>query len=324
MKTPHIVIGLVYILISGICCNAQEIPQTEISNGMIHAKIYLPDSSIGYYRATRFDWSGVMPYLEHDGHQYFGKWFEKYDPKVHESVMGPVEEFSPIGYEHAAVGGNFLKIGVGTLVKPEETKYNKFKLYEIRNHGSWQVTEKSNELIFKHVLKDQNYAYDYVKRIYLPEGKSEMVLSHQFTNTGKSTIETQVYNHNFFQIDSLNIGPGYVLKFPDKISINGRLRGIGEYAEIAENEIRFIKDIQNGSQVYIESIMGPGEKSPDYTFSIENKKARAGVKIQGNNPISRLALWSATKTICPEPYINIKVAPGETIFWDITYTFYSF
>jgi len=158
MKIQHLIIGFVYTFFSWNFAYSQEIPQAEISNGLITAKLYLPDSSHGYYRATRFDWSGLIPSLEHDGHQYFGKWFEKYDPKAHESVMGPVEEFSPIGYENAAIGASFLKIGVGTLVKPEEESYNKFKLYEIQNHGSWQVIEKSNELTFKHILRIKNTA----------------------------------------------------------------------------------------------------------------------------------------------------------------------
>ena len=54
----------------------QEVPQANISNGLINATIYLPDQQKGYYRATRFDWSGIIPVLEHDGHSYFGKWFK--------------------------------------------------------------------------------------------------------------------------------------------------------------------------------------------------------------------------------------------------------
>ena len=40
-----------------------QFPQAEISNGQIHAKLYLPDPQKGYYRATRFDWSGVISSL---------------------------------------------------------------------------------------------------------------------------------------------------------------------------------------------------------------------------------------------------------------------
>ena len=141
MYIPRLMIVLVSIFLYGNITFSQEIPQTEISNGLIHAKLYLPDSSDGYYQSTRFDWSGVMPSLEHDGHQYFGKWFDKYNPKTHDAIMGPVEEFGPVGYDEPAVGERFLKIGVGTLVKPEEEQYNKFKTYEIANHGHWEVIQ---------------------------------------------------------------------------------------------------------------------------------------------------------------------------------------
>ncbi len=303
---------------------AQHSPQIDISNDLVKAKIYLPDFDDGYYRATRFDWSGVMPYLEHDGHSYFGKWFKNYDPRVHESVMGPVEEFVPFGYKEANIGESFLKIGVGTLVKPEESKYNAFKLYEISNKGKWEVSAKSNKVEFKHILNDDKYAYKYIKQIGLPEGKSEMIISHEFTNTGNQRIETEVYNHNFFFIDSVNIGSGYVVKFPFNVVAKNKVKGIGTFAEIEKNTIKFINDLQEGDQVYIESVTGYDLNSEAYDITIENKKTGAGVKIHCDRPLFKLVFWSAYKTVCPEPYISIKVEPGETVTWQITYSFYSF
>src|SRR5258708_4754985 len=76
-----------------------QFPQAEISNGIIKARLYLPDAANGYYRGSRFDWSGVMPELEYKGHTYFGKWFEEYSPTLHDAIMGPVEAFSPVGYD---------------------------------------------------------------------------------------------------------------------------------------------------------------------------------------------------------------------------------
>ena len=35
-------------------------PSAEIDNEHVRMRLYLPDSVIGYYRATRFDWSGVI------------------------------------------------------------------------------------------------------------------------------------------------------------------------------------------------------------------------------------------------------------------------
>lgn len=302
---------------------AQDIPQVEISNGLVNAKLYLPDPDNGYYRATRFDWSGVIPHLEHDGHTYFGKWFKHYDPKVHESIMGPVEAFAAIGYEEAQVGENFLKIGVGTLIKPAELEYSKFKTYDISNHGTWFISKKSNSVEFKHILNTEKFSYEYVKHIVLPTGESELVINHEFTNTGNKTLETTVFNHNFFFIDNKKIGKGYNIKFPYKINTQGRVKGINEFAKIENSEIRFIKGLQEGEQVYIESIKGYDMDAMDYHIQIENKNTGAGVKIHGGSPLSKLIFWSAHKTVCPEPYINIKANPGETITWKIIYTFYS-
>src|SRR5438445_359714 len=63
-------------------------PQTEISNGMLRAKVYLPDREKGFYRGMRFDWAGVMASLEYKGHGYFGPFFEKFDPVVSDVEIG--------------------------------------------------------------------------------------------------------------------------------------------------------------------------------------------------------------------------------------------
>ena len=67
---------------------AADPPQAEISNGVVSARLYLPDAQDGYYRATRFDWSGQVASVEYKGHKYFGQWFEKSDPKHHDSHHG--------------------------------------------------------------------------------------------------------------------------------------------------------------------------------------------------------------------------------------------
>src|SRR5438876_3633373 len=57
-------------------------PQIEISNEAIRAKLYSPDAADGFYRATRFDWSGVIHSLVYQGHDYYGPWFSQFDPAV--------------------------------------------------------------------------------------------------------------------------------------------------------------------------------------------------------------------------------------------------
>src|SRR3954469_7494680 len=87
---------------------AMGIPTAEISNGKPRALLYLPDAHRGFYRSTRFDWSGVIGSLEYKGHQFYSPWFTKTDPSVRDfiykgtdiiasaqsSMVGPAEEFS--------------------------------------------------------------------------------------------------------------------------------------------------------------------------------------------------------------------------------------
>ena len=61
-------------------------PEAQISNGHITAKLYLPDAQRGFYRSTRFDWSGVIASLEYRGHQFYAPWFTGTDPSVRDFV----------------------------------------------------------------------------------------------------------------------------------------------------------------------------------------------------------------------------------------------
>ena len=80
---------------------AADFPSAEIANGQIRAKIYLPDPKNGYYRATRFDWSGVISSLKYKGHDYFGQWFETYNPKTHDDFVRKLCEKRTIDCEQA-------------------------------------------------------------------------------------------------------------------------------------------------------------------------------------------------------------------------------
>src|ERR1700685_2832108 len=43
-------------------------PHAEIANSVMQVRLYLPDAASGFYRGTRFDWSGVVGDLQYPGH----------------------------------------------------------------------------------------------------------------------------------------------------------------------------------------------------------------------------------------------------------------
>ncbi len=52
------------------------------SNGLITARILLPDAQKGFYRGTRFDWSGGAHSLAYRGQEFYGPWFDKTSASV--------------------------------------------------------------------------------------------------------------------------------------------------------------------------------------------------------------------------------------------------
>jgi hypothetical protein len=302
---------------------SEDVPTAAISNGIVQADLYLPDEKIGYYRGTRFDWAGVVPKLEYKGHQYFGQWFDKYDPKLHDAIMGPVEEFMALGFEEAASGGEFLKIGVGTLVRPDGKNYSFAKTYEIKNGGKWSFKRRKQKMEFTHILQDAaGYSYIYKKTLRLVKGKAFLVLEHSLKNTGKKAIETSVYNHNFFTIDQEATGPNVKISFPFNIKAEGK--GFGTIAATVDNAIIYNKLLPKNEQVFSSGVQGFGGTAKDYHIRIENIKTKAGVVITSDRPVEKCVFWACSTTSCPEPYIKISALPGQEMKWEIRYEFYTF
>jgi len=318
---PLMLSGLILATISACKFQETEFPEAEITNKIIKAKLYLPDKDKGYYRSTRFDHSGIIPSLKVNGHEYFGQWFEKHDPEIHDAIMGPVEEFGALDFIEAEPGETFVKIGVGTLTKPDERRYSFSRLYPVVNHGKWSIKKKSDRVEFIHELNDKDYSYVYSKTVRLVSGKAEMELVHSLKNTGKKTIETLVYNHNFFVIDNQKVGSDYSIIFPWKPQGEGL--GFGTLAEIDENKIFFLRELIQGESVFCSSFEGFSSSYLDYDIRIENKKVGAGVRITCDQPLFRQAFWACWTTPCPEPYIMIKAEPGQVFSWTIKYEFYN-
>jgi hypothetical protein len=316
-------LGLVLLRWNSYASPDKGVPFARISNSLVKATLLLPDKEKGYYQATRFDWSGVIESLEFNGHSYFGQWFKKYDPKNHESIKGPVEEFEPIGYDDTKVGDRFIKIGVGALSKTSDKPYSSFTLYDIENGGSWKVKKKKDVVEFTQELKDDSgYSYIYTKTVHLVKGKPQLVLEHKLKNTGSKNLETNVYDHNFFTIDNELTGPNIRIKFP--FDINGTGRGLGTIAELKGKEINYLRELKDKEDMYIGSLNGYSTDASDYDFRIENHKSGAGVRIRGDKPLVKLVFWANPNTSCPEPYIHIKAEPGQEFKWKIEYEFYTF
>jgi len=313
----------ILLLTLALASAAADYPEAQISNGMLKVKLLLPDAQSGYYRGTRFDWSGAISSLQFQGHEYFGKWFERYDPKIHDAIMGPVEEFltngTGLGYGEAKPGESFVKIGVGAIRKPEEPAFRQFETYDIADNGKWTINKTASFVEFTQVLSDtRGYAYTYKKTVRLVPGKPELMLEHRLWNTGKKPISTSVYEHNFYMLDHQPAGPDYRVRFPFDVHPLADLHGV---AEARGKELTFLKELPDGQSVF-SAMDGFGESPRDYDIRVENRKAGIGVRQTSDRPLAKLVLWSIRTTVCPEAFIDFTAAPGQKVTWRIKYEFY--
>jgi len=313
-----------FLLIAALACLAAGSPEAEISNGVLHVKLLLPNAQTGYYRGTRFDWSGVISSLQYKSHEYFGKWFDRYDPKIHDAIMGPVEEFltagAGLGYADAKPGENFVKIGVGAIRKPDEPAFQQFHTYEIADNGKWTVATTGNSVRFTQELPDtRGYAYIYTKTARLTPGKPELVLEHTLRNTGSRPIATSVYEHNFYMLDHQPAGPAYIVRFPFDVHPQADLHGA---AEARGREFVYLKELPEGESIFT-PMEGFGNTSRDYDIRVENSKAGIGVRQTSDRPISKMNFWSIRTTVCPEAFIDLHIDPGQAASYRISYEFYT-
>jgi hypothetical protein len=300
-------------------------PKASISNGLIHAVVYLPDAKNGYYRGSRFDWSGVVGCLAYKGHTYFGVWFPHYDPLLHDAITGPVEEFrprdaSPLNYDQAKPSELFVKPGVGVLRRIDDGPFKFSAPYPIVDGGKWAVRSRGGRVSFRQDLKGPSgISYLYKKVLKLDKHRPVLILEHEMKNTGGRTIETDVYNHDFFMLDGVPTGSGMVVRFPFEPKAEP---GFANGARIDGKEIHYDRELQTG-ETASSSLTGFSSNVSDFDFIVENKNSGVGVEQTGDLPISSIFFWSIRTTICPEAYVHLKIAPGETAHWTIRYRFYA-
>ena len=312
-------------LVAVAASRADDAPSAEITNGLVTARLYLPDPLRGHYRGTRFDWAGDIYSLRYAGHEFSGPWFDSYDPLRHDAIMGPVEEFlsgeSSLGYAEAKPGEGFVRIGVGVVRKPEEKPYERFRTYEIVDAGKRTTVPERDRVTFEHELSGPGgYAYVYRKTIALLPGQPVMTIAHSLRNVGTRPIETEQYNHNFFVLDQAATGPDTSVRFA--FDPQGTTdRGLGQLALLRGRELVFPSELHPKQSVFTE-LTGFGSTPEHYDIRVENRKAGTGVRIQGDRPLEKLVFWSIRTTACPEPYVKLRVEPGQEQAWTLRYELY--
>ena len=306
-------------------------PHKMIDNGIVSAKVYVPDT-FGFYRATRFDHAGMVTHITYKGQDYGRYWFVKTSPVVrnfsydadglvannNNIAAGPVEEFGENGFDAAGLGGRFLKIGVGILQRDND-KYDRFHTYRILNQGKRTTTATNTSVRFDQVISGDpsGYGYSYTKTVRLVPGKPTLIIEDRLKNTGSKPIDTTVYNHHFTTLSPGNEAIELVAPFK-----------LANVRPMPEDVIKF----DGARMTYLRGLTGQEQVASDLTgftnavsdndFRITNTKSGYGVRIRADMPVSRLLWWSVPSTMSIEPYMDVKLKPGEEKRWSHTMDYY--
>ena len=308
-------------------------PKLSLTEGPVQLTVYLPDAKTGYYRGSRFDWSGAVGRVTYKGHTFFGPWHAKHDPTGQDAIEGTAEEFSmfkPLGFDEVRAGGVFYKIGVGGLVRVEapvkdkktgkmvEQEYGFWRGHKIAKPGPWRISHGKTWVQFVQDFTGQRgWGWHYTKRISLVKGSPAFTISRRLENTGSKTIDTTHYCHHFTIIDDEPIGPDYRVALPFAALIE-ELKGTP--VRIEGREIVFPEALTEGKTVWVR--LGGLRGSPlDNGATIRNRKTGASLTITGDREVVRYCFWSTRLATCPEPFVAVKLAGHTSMNWSNTYTF---
>jgi hypothetical protein len=293
----------------------------RLSDGRMQMFVAVPGAT-GTYCGTRFSWAGIISEVTCGEHHLFGPWQPGPLPlDAHDNVSGTAGEFGmgiagmppPLGFDEAAPGGCFVKIGVGVLRRPDAQPYKFSRAYELVDAPAWEVTGDNRRVEMRQRLAFSGFGYDYTHTVELLPGGDGFVTRHRLTNTGDNPIDQCHYSHNFFVLDRQPVGPDYEVDFP---FTPDPAFGAESAAFVDGRCLGFRRPLQNAVFAMLTGFSGG---VADNRVSVRNRRTGLAVTVTGDRPIVRYHFFAAPGAVCPEPFVEIHAAPGETIAWEHRY-----
>jgi len=290
---------------------------TVLENKRLRVEIIDPNQQSRYH-GPRFEWSGMVWQITLDGRHTFCRTSDVRD--VIDSGVGLAEEAAePLGFDEIGEGGDFVKLGIGVLRKHNNEPYGFWKPYPIVDAPKFEVASTPPSLTHTQVLRGpRGWGYRYSKTVALAGDKPALTITHEIENIGTKPISTTQYNHNFMIFDNNPVGPGYSACFGFKPAIDGDfdLRGIVEFADSCVGYRRAF----DGKPLFV-AIKGFADSIEHNRIIVQHHQSDTGVGIAGDFPLAKLHFFTTPEMICPEPFVDLDVEPGEKQQWTRIYTF---
>lgn len=276
----------------------------------------------GTYCGTRFSWAGIIREVTWGEHHLFGPW--QPGPlvlDVHDNVSGTAGEFGmgiadmppPLGFDAAGAGDCFIKIGVGILRRPDKLAYEFFGQYEWVETAPWQTEAKQTRIDMRQQLACNDFGYDYTHTIELLPDAPGFVTRHRLMNTGCKPIYQTHYSHNFVVLDRCMIDTNYEITFPFSPA-----PAFDDNSDVFmdDNRLSFQRALKAPVFAMLDGFKG---ERADNQVTVRNRKTGLQLCITGDSPIVRYHFFASPGAVCPEPFVPVNAAPGETVTWEYRY-----
>jgi hypothetical protein len=230
--------------------------------------------------------------------------------------IGLCNEFgimTPIGFASTPVGENFPKLGVGLLHRADDKPYSFFRPYPITPFAMrWEAQAERAVTIVTEPAPCRGYAVRLRKEFVVEANRLD--IRYRLENVGERPVATEEYTHNFLALNGAGIGPGYELEtsFPLQFAaLPEPLR------QLAPGRLGFAAAPVKAFYGRIES---PGAGANAW-WRLTHTPGSAWVRETLDAPLAPFALWGVSHTMSPEAFVQIDLAPGQTLTWQRRYEF---
>jgi hypothetical protein len=266
------------------------------------------------YTGPRFDWTGWVRQVTLDGAYRFCA-PESLTEGEGTGGEGLCNEFGlllPLGFDEAAPGGRFPKLGAGLLLKrAADRTYSHAEPYDIAPYAMSFAQEGEREAVFRvEPSACLGYAAALERRIRLDGNR--MSIRCRLHNVGAKPIHTHEYCHNFLAVNGLPLGPDYELQFAEPLAGEeaGPLRWL--------DRSRFTLDDEPSTPIYFRR---EGPFRPGLQWTLRHRVSTAAVSEAVDFAPALIAVWGVAHVISPEVFFEFTVLPGESVEWERRFAF---
>ncbi|MDF2924007.1 MAG: hypothetical protein K0R57_2921 [Paenibacillaceae bacterium] len=238
------------------------------------------------------------------------------DPDLGGGLCGEFGLFTALGYEEAAVGGFFTKLGVGLLERDSEEPYSFRHHYPIDAFDTVAEFDKTKATFTVFPKLCGGYGAKVTKTVSL--SGNCVHIDYLLENVGEKAIHTNEYVHNFMGIDGEPLGPDYELhlSFPFEF-MKEQSTDSSHLLRIEGREVTWLGRPDRPFYCRFrtpDSACGAG-------WELHHKPSGAKVSEECSLPLELAALWGTTHVVSPELFVALHVEPGKSLAWSRKYRF---